>query len=78
IDEDADKQNKKPFVDFKCVVWHESFYEIVKSLENHAAMGCSIVCGDGIEHLVCPVILILSADYEEQYMFSSSCSSFVM
>jgi len=41
-------------------------FEIVKSIESLAETGHHLVCGDGVERLVFPHILILSADYEEQ------------
>ncbi|KAG1908350.1 uncharacterized protein F5891DRAFT_1124177 [Suillus fuscotomentosus] len=54
VEEDRKYSGTQSFVNFKNVVWHESFK-------------CFWVkCWDGIEHLFYPLILILSADYKEQ------------
>jgi hypothetical protein len=58
-------------VDFKKVVWHESFYKILESIEIYSKIGCWVGCGDGVRRLIYPIILILAADYEEQYVTSS-------
>lgn len=65
----ADSQEDKArpsWVNFKQVVWHESFYKLLETIEALSVTGCSVMCGDGIERLIHPLILILSADYEEQ------------
>lgn len=36
-------------------------------MELLSHIGEMIECGDGVERLVVPLVLILSADYEEQY-----------
>jgi hypothetical protein len=54
-------------VNFKRVVWHSSFYEVLESIHAVAKTGFHVKCGDGIIRHFYPVILILSADYEEQY-----------
>jgi hypothetical protein len=57
-------------VDFKKVVWHEAFYKILESIEVYSKIGCWVECGDGVRRLIYPLILILAADYEEQYVGS--------
>jgi len=57
-------------VNFKRVVWHDSFYELLDSIHIHSKTGFHIRCGDGIVRHLFPAILILSADYEEQYGYS--------
>jgi len=57
-------------VNFKRVVWHDSFYELLDSIRIHSKTGFHIRCGDGIVRHLFPAILILSADYEEQYGYS--------
>lgn len=57
-------------VNFKRVVWHDCFKKLLESLRLHSRTGCSVMCGDGIERLIFPFILILSADYEEQCVYS--------
>ena len=66
VEEDSAESKKKKFVDFKRVVWHKAFYEIVESIEKYAKLGYVLVCGDGVRRKIYPAILIVSADYEEQ------------
>ncbi|KAG1830270.1 hypothetical protein DFJ58DRAFT_737038 [Suillus subalutaceus] len=59
VSEDADEEGKPGFVNLKRVVWHEAF---LKLLELVAILK--------IARWLFPIILILSADYEEQCMMS--------
>jgi hypothetical protein len=68
VEEDSAETGKKGFVDFKRVVWHKAFYDIVKSIEEYAELGFALDCGDGVRRKIYPSILIVSADYEEQYV----------
>jgi hypothetical protein len=68
VPEDNDKSGKKPFVDFKRVVWHACIAEILESLHLYAESGYEFLCADGITRWLFPIILILSADFEEQYV----------
>ncbi|KIK31487.1 hypothetical protein CY34DRAFT_58649, partial [Suillus luteus UH-Slu-Lm8-n1] len=43
-----------------------SFYQLLASVAKHSNTGYWFECGDGIQHRLWPVILILSADYKEQ------------
>ncbi|KAH8984062.1 hypothetical protein EDB86DRAFT_3066194 [Lactarius hatsudake] len=61
---------KPAYVNFKRTVWHESFFMIVQSITTHSKTGCWIECGDGVRRWLFPIILILSADYEEQCVMS--------
>ncbi|KAG1878522.1 hypothetical protein C8R48DRAFT_745205 [Suillus tomentosus] len=63
VEEDRKYSRTQSFVNFKNVVWHESFKRLLKSLAPLSKTGFWVKCWDGIEH---PLILILSADYEEQ------------
>lgn len=65
-DTNSDGASSKKYADFKRVVWHESFYEILRSIEDHATTGYKFMCGDDILRWIFPFILIASADYEEQ------------
>ena len=64
--EDKNESGKKPFADFKRAVWHQAFKILLEFIFQHSKTGCSVFCGDEIERLIVPLILILSADYEEQ------------
>jgi hypothetical protein len=63
------KKEKKNYIDFKCVVWHESFCKLLETVFEHSHTGFWVKCGNGITHHLFLMILILSADYEEQYVF---------
>lgn len=67
IEEDASESRKPGYVNFKRVVWHKSFYELLASIRELSKTGYSIECADGVVRHIYPAILILSADYEEQY-----------
>jgi hypothetical protein len=67
IDEDASKSKQKSYIDFKRIVWHESFYEVLATIHELSKSGYHIQCADGVVRHIFPAILILSADYEEQY-----------
>ncbi|KAI0257967.1 hypothetical protein BC834DRAFT_837424, partial [Gloeopeniophorella convolvens] len=64
------EHRKAEYANFKCVVWHESFYILLEILAGHAEKGCWLQCGDEIARQFFPGILILSADYEEQCVMS--------
>ena len=52
---------------FKRVVWHKSFFKILESIHRLSKIGFKIECADGVVCQIYLAILILSADYEEQY-----------
>lgn len=60
-------------MNFKRVVWHESFIELLDSIHAHSKSGYHIRCADGVVRHLFPIILILSADYEEQYEHQVAC-----
>ncbi|KAG1890418.1 uncharacterized protein F5891DRAFT_1131709 [Suillus fuscotomentosus] len=66
IVEDQEHAKKKNYVDFKNAVWHTSFYQLLASVVKHSNTGYWFECRDGIRRHLWPLILILSADYEEQ------------
>ncbi|KAG1895997.1 uncharacterized protein F5891DRAFT_1280887 [Suillus fuscotomentosus] len=66
IVEDQEHAKKKNYVDFKNAVWHTSFYQLLALVAKHSNTGYWFECGDGIRRHLWPLILILSADYEEQ------------
>ena len=49
------------------MVWHRAFYELLASIYKLSQTGRHVKCADGKECHVFPAILILSADFEEQY-----------
>ncbi|KAG1731406.1 hypothetical protein EDB19DRAFT_2008263 [Suillus lakei] len=66
VEEDKQYSGTQSFVNFKNVVWHESFKCLLKSIALLSKTGCWVTCWDNIKRLFYPLILILSADYEEQ------------
>jgi hypothetical protein len=82
VSEDADKAGKKDFVDYKRIVFHEGFKAFLKKLLSYEKTGVEVKCGDDIWRLIVPIIMILCADYEEQYvenipfvcLFPANCS----
>ena len=73
LEEEAEESGKRGYANFKRVIWHDSFYELLDSIRVHSKTGFFIMCADGIVHHLYPAILILSANYEEQYGWS--CTS---
>ena len=67
IEEDAAESKKPGYVNFKHVIWHKSWYELLASIHRLSKIGSCVKCADGVVRHIFPIILILSADYEEQY-----------
>lgn len=67
INEDAAQSGKKSYAEFKRIIWHKSFYEVLASIRKLSKTGYHMECADGVVRHIFPAILILSADYEEQY-----------
>ncbi|KAI6033517.1 hypothetical protein BKA83DRAFT_4460366 [Pisolithus microcarpus] len=66
VREDKEHSGKPQFVNFKNAVWHHSFKKLLETIEKESQTGCWVNCWDGIVHCFFLVVLILSADYEEQ------------
>ncbi|KAG2034064.1 hypothetical protein BDR03DRAFT_870910, partial [Suillus americanus] len=65
------KHSKKPaFVNFKNAVWHTSFLTLLACLAPLSKLGSPIRCWDDVVRTFYPIILILSADYEEQVVMA--------
>ncbi|TFK79039.1 hypothetical protein K466DRAFT_506271, partial [Polyporus arcularius HHB13444] len=71
IVEDEDEEGKLNYTNLKRVVWHEAFWVLLREFKELFPIGHKTRCGDGVERLLYPVILILSADYEEQCMMAN-------
>ncbi|KAG2741149.1 hypothetical protein P692DRAFT_20688451, partial [Suillus brevipes Sb2] len=70
VSEDADEDGKPGFVNFKRVVWHESFLKLLELVVQYSKTGYTHQCFDKVMRWLFPILLILSADYEEQCMMS--------
>ncbi|KAH7870089.1 uncharacterized protein C8R40DRAFT_1073545 [Lentinula edodes] len=66
VSEDAAHSGKANFFNFKNVVWHESAAKIFESMAEYCPTVYTMVCGDGVHQWMYPIVLIKSADYEEQ------------
>ena len=71
VEGSEEEKGDKSYVDLKRVVWHDCFTKLLAVLEARKG-GEKVACADGIERVLVPVILILSADYEEQYVIFQS------
>lgn len=65
VAEEAGESGKKNFVLHKNIVWQEAFRRFLKQLRKYSQIGYNHSCADDILRWLFPLILILSADYEE-------------
>jgi len=68
---DSENNGKLTWTNLKRVVWHESFLKILNSIIQLSKVGFAYKTFEGIMRLLYPIILILSADYEEQFVVLS-------
>jgi hypothetical protein len=68
VKEDKKHSGKPVYVNFKNAVWHQSFLKILACLTSLSKFGSAVKCRDDIICIFYPIILILSADYEEQFV----------
>ncbi|KAG1840105.1 hypothetical protein C8R48DRAFT_621151 [Suillus tomentosus] len=73
VKEDKKHSRKPVYVNFKNAVWHQSFLKILACLAPLSKFGSAVKCWDDIIHIFYPIILILSADYEEQSVMALIC-----
>ncbi|EIW85524.1 hypothetical protein CONPUDRAFT_49167, partial [Coniophora puteana RWD-64-598 SS2] len=66
VKEDPKQKKKVAWSNFKNAVWHESFRVFLEEIAIYAKTGRWVKCWDDIERWFFPIILILSADFEEQ------------
>lgn len=66
IGDPPEHKDKSNWVNFKRVIWHESFHKLLETIQGISETGRWVNCGDGIARRIFPLILILAADYEEQ------------
>jgi hypothetical protein len=68
VEEDSAETGKTAFVNHKQVVWHSSFVILLENIILYSKTGFSHKCADSIVRRLFPSLLILAADYEEQYV----------
>jgi hypothetical protein len=66
VEENAKDSGKTAFANYKAAVWHKSFEVLLESIREYSHSGHMTHCGDDIWRWLFPLILILTADYEEQ------------
>ncbi|KIK90860.1 hypothetical protein PAXRUDRAFT_150960, partial [Paxillus rubicundulus Ve08.2h10] len=66
VSEDIAEEGKLGYTTLKHVVWHEVFIKLLKAVIQYSKYEYLHKCWDEITHWLFPLILILSADYEEQ------------
>lgn len=69
--EDKQHSGKPAWANFKATVWHKSFERILSSLAERSRMGQWLECLDAAQRWFFPLILILSSDFEEQWVPNS-------
>ncbi|KAG1726527.1 uncharacterized protein EDB91DRAFT_1239637 [Suillus paluster] len=70
VKEDKKHSGKPAFINFKNAVWHTSFLKLLACLVPLLKLGSPVKCWDDIVRIFYPIILILSADYEEQVVMA--------
>ncbi|KAG0696460.1 hypothetical protein DFH29DRAFT_984607 [Suillus ampliporus] len=70
VKEEKDHAGKPSWVNFKNAIWHEAFLKMLSSLASKSSMGQWFECLNSIQRWFFPLILILSANYEEQCVMS--------
>ncbi|KAI6005210.1 hypothetical protein F5J12DRAFT_905946 [Pisolithus orientalis] len=70
VPESAKEEGKTSYTNYKHIIWHEAFLCIIDRLAELSKLGYKYECYDKITWQLFPLILILSADYEEQCMMS--------
>ncbi|KAK0494264.1 hypothetical protein EDD18DRAFT_1077607 [Armillaria luteobubalina] len=73
IKEEAKHKDKPYYADFKRDIWHKAFKFILSPIKGKSKLGAWVQVAGGMETTPChlylfPTIMILSADYEEQYV----------
>ncbi|KAI5989534.1 hypothetical protein EDD15DRAFT_2171237 [Pisolithus albus] len=71
VPEDAQEEGRLGYTNLKRVVWHESFVKLLDDVVQYSHTGYSHTSiYDKVTRWLFPVVLMLSADYEEQCMMS--------
>ncbi|KAH9476946.1 hypothetical protein JR316_0010862 [Psilocybe cubensis] len=66
VPEDEHEKGKKGYVDFKRVVWHDSFKKGLESIAQYSKTGYWAKCGDQKTRYMFPFVFLFAGDYEEQ------------
>ncbi|KAI6016496.1 hypothetical protein EDC04DRAFT_2608485 [Pisolithus marmoratus] len=66
VPEDSANDKKLSYTNLKRVVWHQAFLKLLNSITCLSKVGFAYKTYDDLMRTLYPIILILSADYEEQ------------
>ncbi|KAG2081487.1 hypothetical protein BD769DRAFT_1657222 [Suillus cothurnatus] len=70
IKDDPKHKDTQRFANFRAAVWHAAFKKVLASIVPPSTSGRWVNCWDNIVRLFYTLVLILSADYEEQAIMS--------
>ncbi|OSD08233.1 hypothetical protein PYCCODRAFT_1357246 [Trametes coccinea BRFM310] len=70
LEEKAGERHKLGYINLKRIIWHESVRKIFEPIRQFSHTGVWFICGDHAERWMCPSVVILSSDYEEQCFMS--------
>ncbi|KAI5996647.1 hypothetical protein EDC04DRAFT_2872367 [Pisolithus marmoratus] len=59
------EERKTSYPNFKHAIWHEAFFKLLEKVAKLSKVGYLYECYDKVLQWLFPIILILSADYEE-------------
>ncbi|KAG1761648.1 hypothetical protein EDD22DRAFT_847614 [Suillus occidentalis] len=65
VSKNSGEDKKLSYMNLKYIIWHESFFKLLKSIILYVKTGFIHECYDCITHWLYPLVLLLSADYEE-------------
>ncbi|KAI6140894.1 hypothetical protein BKA82DRAFT_30907 [Pisolithus tinctorius] len=65
VPELAKEEGKTGYANFKCVIWHTAFFQLLEKVAELSKVGYLHECYDKVLCWLFPLVLILSADYEE-------------
>ncbi|KAI5988874.1 hypothetical protein F5J12DRAFT_898070 [Pisolithus orientalis] len=65
VPELAKEEGKTGYTNFKRVIWHTAFFQLLEKVAELSKVGYLHECYDKVLHWLFPLVLILSADYEE-------------
>ncbi|KAI5992569.1 hypothetical protein F5J12DRAFT_907373 [Pisolithus orientalis] len=65
VPELAKEEGKTGYANFKCVIWHTAFFQLLEKVAELSKVGYLHECYDKVLCWLFPLVLILSANYEE-------------